>query len=108
LGIGLFLFAGCASVDPGRLIQVEQHELDGPALAMVCNHGGRDNEPGLLGCYDWNGEVCHIYTLPRWVLDQRRENGYHETLGHEVDHCIRGLFHGQDKGVALPRAPRLF
>lgn len=103
-GAALLLLAGCATVDPARMIQVQLHELDMAALVRVCNRGTRDHEPDLLGCYNYIGDVCHIYTLPRWVREDRDGDlsGYHRTLGHELDHCGRGRFHGEDRGVRIP------
>lgn len=105
----LCLLAGCAATppEPGRTITTTRHELDLPALVRVCNKGMTDHEPDLNGCYEWIGGVCHIYTLPRWVREIRDgdASGYHRTLGHELDHCQRGAFHGADRGVLLPRSP---
>lgn len=104
----LLTLTGCAAV-PLESIRVATHELALPDLVSMCSKGARDYEPDLLGCYEWQGTVCHIYTLPRWVREMR-EGGiseHHRTLGHELDHCFRGPFHGRDKGVPLPRLPRL-
>jgi hypothetical protein len=87
-----------------------QHELALPDLVKVCSKGDLDSEPDLNGCFEWVGSVCHIYMLPRWVREQRDGDlaGYHRTLGHELDHCRRGYFHGERPGVYLPSAPRRF
>jgi len=99
----LWLLAGCATLDPGRVIQVAQHELAMPDLVRVCNRGVIDYEPDLNGCFLYIGEVCHIYTLPRWVLETRGGLAeYHRVLGHESHHCSEGNFHGEDKGVRIP------
>lgn len=101
--------AGCATPAPDREIRVAVHELAEPELVDVCNKGAVDRDPGLLGCFEWKLDVCHVYMLPRWARETHDGNleGYHSTLGHEVDHCAKGLFHGQDKGVPLLRLPNL-
>jgi hypothetical protein len=109
----LVLMLGCATPEEGIRVSVTQLAL--PELSSVCSHESTDQEPGLQGCYRWSGMadtgVCRIYILPQWVLDQRSyidpRTSYHETLGHELHHCLVGHFHGGDKGVDLPRLPRL-
>jgi hypothetical protein len=105
--VSLASIFGCAS-GPREVIKVSESELAMPELVRVCNKGAIDHEPDLLGCYEWIGGVCRIYTLPRWVRQMRDGDiaGYHETLGHELDHCLRGPFHGRNKGVPLPRPVR--
>lgn len=108
LFLTIFL-CGCATQDPGRGLLSTHQELALVDLVKVCNHGTREHEDDLNGCFEWIGGICHIYTLPRWVREQRDGDlsGYHRTLGHELDHCARGYFHGGDKGVPLVRLPRL-
>jgi hypothetical protein len=108
--LALLASFGCAQLGPpGRAIQTAHHELALPNLVEVCNRGAFDHDPDLLGCYRWIGDTCHIYTLPMWVRGTRDGDldGYHRTLGHELDHCQRGLFHGQSKGVPIPEVPRI-
>lgn len=105
----LLALAACASAPqpPGRRLTTERHELAMADLVQVCTKGDSTAEPGLNGCFEWIGDVCHIYTLSRWVREMRDGDlaGYHRTLGHELDHCQIGLFHGQARGVFLPRVP---
>jgi len=87
-------------------MRVVWHERSLPELVMICNHGSRETDPGLRGCYAMLGNVCHIYTLPLWVAEQRGElEKYHADAGHELDHCRRGDFHGQVRGVYVPAWP---
>lgn len=110
----LVLMLGCAST-PEDSIRVSVTQLALPELSSVCTHGTTEREIGLQGCYRWSGMgetgVCRIYILPQWVLDQRSyidpRDSYHETLGHELHHCLVGHFHGEDRGVILPRVPKL-
>jgi hypothetical protein len=102
------LFLGCAGLPKeGESFRVSVTQLSLPELLLVCNRGELAPDRGLQGCYNWSGDTCRIYTLPDWVLDRRRDDGYHETLGHELHHCLSGDFHGGDKGVDLPRLPHL-
>lgn len=104
------LFSGCAAPDPGREIPTVAHELALPELSKACNQDDVEPEQGLEGCFRWIAGACHIYILPRWVFAQRSGNlsGYHEALGHELDHCRIEYFHGEDRGVhGLPRVPIL-
>jgi hypothetical protein len=111
VALAIALLAGCATPGPGEApFSVAVHELAGPDLAITCSRGMQDLEdPDLNGCFNWIGDVCHLYVLPRWVREAREADirDYHRTLGHELDHCLRGLFHGEDIGVALPRSPAL-
>jgi hypothetical protein len=107
----LILAAGCATQGaPDAEFLTATHEMALPDLVRVCNRGAIDHEPDLNGCFEWIGGVCHIYMLPRWVRETRDGDleGYHRTLGHELDHCRRGFFHGENRGVPLPRPARLF
>jgi hypothetical protein len=109
VGFVFVFLVGCASIQGDRSVRVSIAELTLPELVEVCNRGVMESEPDLMGCYRWSGNVCLIYTLPKWTLDQRKEyaSGYHETLGHELRHCLEGSFHGGDRGVDLPRLPKL-
>lgn len=106
----LVLMLGCASI-PEESFRVSVSQLSLPELSSVCTRGAVQSDPGLMWCYVWSGDLCRIYTLPEWVLDRRKdihpEDSYHETLGHELHHCLSGHFHGEDRGVDLPRLPRL-
>jgi len=102
--VAIALTAGCATPPAlDKPFVTVQHEMPLDDLIRTCNHGMLIAEPDLLGCYKWINNVCHIYMLPRWVREARSGDlsGYHETLGHELDHCRRGAFHGSDLGHAL-------
>jgi hypothetical protein len=102
----LVLMLGCASVPQGS-VRVSVTQLALPELSSVCTRGTVESETGLMGCYFWHGDVCAIYTLPEWVLSRDNPEGFHETLGHELHHCLVGHFHGEDRGVDLPRLPSI-
>jgi len=92
LVIGL---AGCAS-QPERFT-IEWHEVSQAELNQVCSTGKvARTDDGLRGCQVDGFKVCKIYTLPKWVWEQRGDmDQYHKTLGHEVRHCRDGQLHPQ-------------
>lgn len=93
IAVLLFLIPllGCAS-QPERFT-IEWHEVSLAELSQICGETTR-NDPALRGCQIDGFKVCKIYTLPKWVWEQRGDiDQYHKTLGHEVRHCRDGRFH---------------
>jgi len=55
----------------------------------------------IRGCYRESGDVCVIYTLKPAVRhggsrsEHEADRSLMETVGHEIEHCYRGLYHGE-------------
>ena len=49
-----------------------------------------------LGCYRIRGGICFVYTRhARTIFDV----GLHQILGHEIQHCFDGDFHGGEARI---------
>jgi hypothetical protein len=119
----LALVAGCAMQSHeryGEIIKVQwipvetQREIvdkcgaDGIVLiggssvnALSNFHPPSAANPDIRGCYREVGDVCVIYTLkPRTTYGAARsvheaDRPVMETVGHEIAHCYRGLYHSE-------------
>lgn len=84
----------CACAAPP--VQPEKAASEGMRVVWVRVDNVTKECGNALGCYRIRGGTCFVYTRHARVIF---DVGLHQVLGHEIQHCFDGDFHGGEARV---------